>query len=200
MGRTAVLLELDLLVFGLKDPMVLGMAARLRKGGDKALAAMAVIRLGDYHLLNGRLAEAARCYAEAVPDGEATARKAPVIDRAHSLAIEDLVNGKHLDEARAKLESWELQRPAARLEGDQLLWRARVNFLAGEWNRALQDLETSLKVRPGSPEEIDVRFWQARALFELGRKDEARAIWNSLVKDYPKHERAEAAKLWAAKP
>ena len=161
---------------------------------------MAAIRLGDYYLLSGRIEEAARCFAEAVPDREATERKAPVIDRSHSLAIEDLVNGKHLDEARAKLDEWELQRPAARLEGDQLLWRARVMFLADEWNRGLQDLETSLKVRPGSPEEIDVRFWQARALFELGRKDEARKIWNSLVKDYPKHERAEAAKLWAAKP
>jgi TolA-binding protein len=64
----------------------------------------------------------------------------------------------------------------------------------------LQDLETSLKVRPGSPEEIDVHFWQARALYELGLKEEARKIWNALVKDYPKHERAEAAKLWAEKP
>ena len=73
-------------------------------------------------------------------------------------------------------------------------------FLAGEWSRALQDLQTSLKLRPGSPEDIDVRFWQARTLFELGRKDEARKLWNALVKDYPKHERAEAAKLWLAKP
>jgi tetratricopeptide (TPR) repeat protein len=200
MGKTADLLEMDLRVFGLKDPLVVGLAARMRKSGDKALAAMAVIRLGDYYLLNGRLDEAARCFGEALADREATERKAPVIDRAHSLAIEELVNGMHLDEARAKLDEWERQRPAAKLEGDQLLWRARVLFLAGEWNRALQDLETSLKVRPGSAEEIDVRFWQARALFELGRKDEARTIWHALVKDYPKHERAEAAKLWAAKP
>ncbi|MEI7912341.1 MAG: tetratricopeptide repeat protein [Verrucomicrobiota bacterium] len=200
MGASADFLELDLRVFGLKDPAALGLCARLRKSGDKALATLAVIRLGDYHLLNGRIEEAARCYAEAVPGRDATAGKAPVIDRAHSLAIEDLINGNHLDEARANLDAWELQRPAARIEGDQLLWRARVMFLAGEWQRALQDLETSLKVRPGSPEEIDVRFWQARALYELNRKDEARKIWNSLVKDYPKHERAEAAKLWTAKP
>jgi tetratricopeptide (TPR) repeat protein len=194
------LLELDLRVFGLNDPLVLGLTARLRKSGDKALAHMALIRLGDYHLLNGRIDEAARCFAEAVPTGEAADRKAPVIDRSHSLAIEELVNGNHLDEARAKLDEWELQRPAAKIEGDQLLWRARVMFLAGAWPRALQDLETSLKVRPGSPEEIDVHFWQARALYELGLKEEARKIWNALVKDYPKHERAEAAKLWAEKP
>ena len=123
-----------------------------------------------------------------------------MIDRSHSLAIEDLINDKHLDEARAKLDAWERQRPAAKIEGDQLFWRARVMFLAGEWNRALQDLETSLKIRPGSPEEIDVLFWQGRALYELGRKDEARKIWNTLIKDYPKHERAEAAKLWTEKP
>ena len=200
MGRTADLLELDLRVFGLNDPLLVGVVARLRKSGDKALANMALIRLGDYHLLNGRLDEAARCYAEAVPDHAASELKAPVIDRSHSLAIEELVTGNHLDEARAKLDDWERQRPAARLEGDQLYWRARVLFLAGEWRRALLDLETSLKIRPGAPEELDVRFWQARALYELGRKDEARKVWNTLVKDYPKHERAEAAALWAKKP
>jgi TolA-binding protein len=172
-------------------------ASKLAKSGDKALANMAQIRLGDYHLLNGRLEEATRCFA-AVPG--AAARQGPVIDRAHSLAIEDFVKDQHLPEARAKLDEWERQRPMARLEGDQLLWRARVNFLAEDWARALQDLETSLKVRPGAPEEIDARFWQGRALYELGRKDEARKIWQQLIKDYPKHERAEAAKLWAAKP
>jgi len=200
MGRAASLLELDLLVFGLQDAAVLGLVERLRKGGDKGLVPMAMNRLGDYHLLNGRVEEAARCFAEALPKREAAAGKAPVIDRAHSLAIEDLVDGNHLEEARTTLATWELQRPAAKLEGDQLLWRARVMFLAGEWRWALQDLQTCLKVRPGSPEEIDVRFWQARSLFELDRKDEARKIWNALVKDYPKHERADAAKLWTAKP
>ncbi|KAB2642273.1 MAG: tetratricopeptide repeat protein [Verrucomicrobia bacterium] len=200
LGRMASMLELDLLVFGLQDAAALGLVERLRKGGDKTLATLATIRLGDYQLLNGRIEEAARCYSEAVPGSAAGAGKAPVIDRAYSLAIEDLINGNHLDEARAKLDAWELQRPTAKLDADQLLWRARVMFLAGEWQRALQDLQTCLKLRPGSPEEIDVRFWQARTLFELGRKDQARIIFNALVKDYPKHERAEAAKLWAAKP
>jgi TolA-binding protein len=122
-----------------------------------------------------------------------------VVDRSHSLAIENLIQHKHLDEARVKLLHWERQRPAAKIEGDQLYWRARVMFLAGEWNRALQDLETSLRIRPGAPEEIDALFWQGRALYELGRKEEARKIWSSLMKDYPKHERADAAKQWVEK-
>ncbi len=200
MGKAADLLELDLRVFSLNDPTVVGQVDKLSKGGDRNLARMALIRLGDYQLINGHLEAAAKCFADAVPDHEATDRKAPVIDRSHSLALEDLVNGSHLDEAREKLDEWERQRPMARIEGDQLLWRARVMALAEDWPRALQDLETSLRIRPGSPEEIEVLFWQARALYELKRKDEARKIWNALAKDYPKHERADAAKLWAAKP
>jgi tetratricopeptide (TPR) repeat protein len=200
MGRAADLLELDIRVLGLKDPMVVGLVSKLGKSDDKALARMALIRLGDYHLLNDRIEDAARCFAEAVADSKDEDRKAPVIDRSHSLALESLVNGKHLAEARAKLDAWERLRPAAKIEGDQLLWRARVMFLAENWQCALQDLETSARVRPGSPEEIEVLFWQGRALYELDRKDEARTIWQALMKDYPKHERAEAAKSWAEKP
>ena len=201
MGAEADLLELDIRVFSLNDPGAAGLAARLKQSPDKSLARMAMIRLGDSHLLNGRIDDAARCFAEAVSGGgEDTERKAPALDRAHSLALESLIDGKHTLEARAKLDAWERLRPSAKLDGDMLLWRARVMFLAQDWNRALQDLETSLKVRPGAPEEIEMLFWQGRALYELGRKDEARKVWKALVNDYPKHERAEAAKSWAEKP
>ena len=91
MGREADLLELDLRVFGLKDPMVVGLAARLEKSGDQVVSRMAKIRLGDYHLLNGRIEDAARCFAGAISDHKESERKAPVIDRSHSLAIEDLI-------------------------------------------------------------------------------------------------------------
>ncbi|MBC8126016.1 MAG: tetratricopeptide repeat protein [Gloeobacteraceae cyanobacterium ES-bin-144] len=199
MGRDANLLELDLRVFGLNDPSAVGLVTKLSKSGDKNLARLAKIRLGDYQLLNGRVDEAARCFSDAVSSSREAERTGPVIDRSHSLAIEDLVNDKHLNEARAKFDEWEMLRPSAKIDADQLYWRARVMFLTGEWKRALQDLETSSKVRPGSPEEIDVLFWKGRALYELERKDDARRIWNQLIKDYPKHERAEAAKQWLEK-
>jgi tetratricopeptide (TPR) repeat protein len=199
MGREADLLELDLRVFGLKDPEVAGLVARLEKSGDEVVSEMARIRLGDYHLLNGRIEDAVRCLSPAAGDKH-SADKAPSVDRAHSLAIGELIRHNHVAEARHKLGQWERRRPAAKIEGDQLYWRARVMFLAGEWKRALQDLETSLRIRPGSPEEIDALFWQGRALYELDRKEEAREIWGLLMQDYPKHERAEAAKLWTGKP
>ena len=140
-----------------------------------------------------------RCYASVGGKGPESAARAPVIDRAQSLAIEALVNGRHLEDARRKLESWETDRSAAKIEGDLLFWRARVMMLADDWKRALLDLETSLRIRPGAPGEIDTLFWKGRALYELGRKDEARKVWNALLKDYPKHERAEDAGTWLRK-
>ncbi len=200
LGREADLLEMDLRVFDLKDPAVAGLVSRLSKGGDKELARIATIRMGDCHLLAGRMDDAKRCFNEASPETDESARKAPVLDRSHSLALEELIRGQHLDEARARLAAWELARPMAKIEGDQLLWRARVTGLAGDWKRALQDLELIPVVRPGAPEEIDVRFWLGRAQYELGRKDEARTVWKELIKDHPKHDLAEAAKTWAEKP
>lgn len=199
LGREADLLELDLRVFDLKDAQIAGLVSRLSKSGDKPLARMAMIRMGDYHLLNGRIEDAKLCFKDDATDTDDAARKAPVLDRSHSLALEDLIHGQHLDEARARLMTWEIQRPMARIEGDQLLWRARVMILAGDWKRALQDLELILDLRPGAPEEIDVRFWQGRALYELGRKEEARDIWKQLIKNHPKHDLAEAAKTWSEK-
>ena len=127
-----------------------------------------------------------------------TLRKGPVLDKAMSLSIEDSIKDKRPAEARTKLADWERQRPVAKLESDFLLWHARILGLDDDWKGALQELESSRKALEFS-EEIEIRFWQARALYELGRKPEAREMWNSLAKDYPKHERAEACKLWASK-
>lgn len=199
MGAAGGLLELDLRVFDLKDPGSAGMAARLAKNPDKSVARMATIRLGDHHLIHGRINDAMLCYTSVQDKNPEFSGRAPVIDRSHSLAIDALVEGRNSDEARSKLQSWETAHSAAKVEGDLLYWRARVAILSGDWKRALLDLETSLKVRPGAPGEIDTLFWQGRVLFELDRKDEARKVWNAILKDYPKHERAEEAKSWLQK-
>ncbi|MCU0780917.1 MAG: tetratricopeptide repeat protein [Akkermansiaceae bacterium] len=196
LGPAADLLELDILVLDLRDPAAVGLANRLARHPDKSVAAMARIRLGDYHLAHGRIEEALRCFAAARPATPDAERQAPVIDRSHALALEELIARGHLNPAREKLEAWERLRPAARLDGDQLLWRARVSFLAGEWQRALRDLETCLQIRPGAPEEIEILFWQGRALHELGRHDQARQVWQDLLDRFPKHERAESARQW----
>ncbi len=192
-------LELDLLVFGTQDASVPGHVVALQSNRDSSLAKFARIRLGDYHRLLGHFKEALESYRSAMDLSPETLRKGPVLDKAMSLSIEDLIKDKRPAEARTKLAEWERLRPVAKLESDFLLWRARILGLDGDWKGALQELESSRKARPNSPEEIEVRFWQARALYELGHNREAREIWNSLAKDYPKHERAEACKQWASK-
>jgi len=192
-------LELDFLVFGTQDASVPGRVATLQHNPDGGFAKFARIRLGDYHRLQGRFKDALESYRSAMDLSPENLRKGPVVDKAMSLSIEDFVKDKRPNEARTKLAEWERQRPVAKLESDYLLWHARILALDADWTGALQELQSSLKARPNAPEEIETRFWEARALYELGRKPEAREIWNNLAKDYPKHERAEACKQWASK-
>lgn len=199
MGAAGDLLELDLRLAGPGDPEVVGLATRLAGDGNRDIARRAKIRLGDYHLLGGRLEEAAGCYRE-VPGADLAGGRAPLIDRACALEIEEWIKQGARAEARQKLAEWELRRPAAKLESDYLLWSGRVCVMEEDWRQALREFEASLKARPDAPEWLEVRFWQARALHESGRKEEARETWKELVRDYPKHERAEACKQWLAKP
>jgi tetratricopeptide (TPR) repeat protein len=191
-------LELDILVFGLQDPSVPAAVAALQKDPAAPLARFARIRLGDYHRLRGDTTAAAAAYQSASPAG-GDSRKAPVLDKAAALAIESLLDNNRAAEARDKIADWEANRPLAKLESDFLYWQARVLAIQGDWQAALKELESSARVRPSSPEEIDVLFWKARALHESNRRDQAREAWQAIVRDYPNHELAQAAREWLAK-
>ena len=51
-----------------------------------------------------------------------------------------------------------------------------------------------------SPYVIDADFYRAQALDGLGKKDDARKIWNEIATDYPKHELAAQCKALASQP
>ena len=87
----------------------------------------------------------------------------------------------------------------AKFSTDFLLLRSRVLTLYGRWRESLAELDAYAATHPDSPYQIDVDFHRARALYELGRKDEARKLWQDLAKNYPRSELAEPAKAWAAK-
>ena len=199
MRQSYARLELDLLVFGTRDASVPARVAACQNNPDAAFARFARIRLGDARRLQGQFREARESYASAMDTGAEALRGGPTTDKAMALALESLIQDKRLNEARAKLADWERLRPVAKIDADFLLWQARVHALAGDWPAALTELDSALHARPNAPEEIELSFWKARALYELGRKDDARTIWNRLIRDYPKHERAEACKQWAAK-
>ena len=51
-------------------------------------------------------------------------------------------------------------------------------------------------MNPDSPYQIPADYHRARALWELGKKDDARKLWQGIAKNFPKHELAgESARL-----
>jgi tetratricopeptide (TPR) repeat protein len=193
------LLELDLLVFYLKDDAAIKVAQQVSFQFTKTDADLiAKIRIGDLYRLTGRIKEAADQYraAQKTIVDESNGRKFAAQDRSFSIAIIDLLENEDRKEALAKLGGWETEHPLAKLDSDFLLLRGRALMLFGRWNEALQEIENFATLNPDSPYQILAEFHRARALWGLGRKDEAKKIWAELAAKYPKHELApESLKL-----
>ena len=195
------LFELELLVFYLRDPSAESRAQQIAFGSPGTPEArLATIRRGDFYRLTGKADAAAAQYQAAQPPDESGGRKLPAQDQAYSMTIQDLIEKGDRDDAAAKLQEWELNHPMAKFATDFLLLRSRVLMLFGRWSEALAELEAFAATHPDSPYQIDADYYRARALYELGNKDDARKIWLKIVKDYPKSELAEPSKQWAAKP
>jgi len=192
-------LELDILVFGLKSPDAVQAAQRLGFDNPNTdYARIAKIRVGDLYRLLGKVKEARAQYEsvqKTIAD-ETGGKKLPAMDRAFSITINGLVDQGERKAAEDKLTEWESEHPLAKYESDFLLLRGRVLMLFGRWNEALQEIESFRTIQGDNPFQILADFYRAKAMFELGQKDEAKKIWASIAKDYPKHELApEAARL-----
>ena len=64
----------------------------------------------------------------------------------------------------------------------------------------LAELDSFAASQPDSAYEIDVDFYRARALYELGDKDQARKLWKQIATNFPKSELARPSLEWAGKP
>ena len=195
------LFEIDLLVYYLRDPASLSRIQQIGFGlGDTKEGRLATIRLADAYRLSGDVRQATTRYQAAQPSDPSNGRRLPAEDQANSMTVKDLIESDHRDEADAKLTDWELAHPMAKFSTDFLLLRARALTLYGRWRESLSELEAYAATHPDSPYQIEVDFYRARALREIGKKDEARKIWLDIVKNYPHSELAEPSKEWAAKP
>ena len=160
----------------------------------------AVVEAGAYRLL-GRTNEAVSAYraAQKTTDDDTQGRKFAAQDRAYSITIEDLLAQGERHAAEAKLQQWEAEHPMAKYESDFLLVRAKVLIAFGRWNEALQELDSFRGMQPDSPFQILADFHRARALFQLGKQDDAGKIWKDIATKYPKHDLApESARLSGA--
>ena len=194
------LFEIDLLTFYQHDPASIARVQQLGFGlGDTKAGKLAAVRLGDAYRLNGDAKQAATRYQAAQGADPSNERRLSAEDQANSMTVSDLIEKNERQEAEAKLTDWELAHPMAKLSSDFLLLRSRVLTLYGRWREALTELDGYAATHPDSPYQIDVDFYRARALYELGKKDEARKLWQDIVKNYPRSELAEPSKKWAAK-
>lgn len=197
------MLELELLVFYLRDPSAKTVAESIAFDfSGKPEAQRALIRLGDYYRLSGQSEKAEAQYAlvqKEIPD-ETGGRKLPAMDRAYSITVENLLANGMRHEAEAKLREWELVHPLCKRDSDFLLLQARLFNSYGYWSQALAELDSFKKNHLESPYEITADFYRAASLDGLGKKDEARQIRASIVKNYPKHELAEQCRQLLAKP
>ena len=115
------------------------------------------------------------------------------------MTVRDLIEKNDRQEADAKLTDWELAHPMAKFTRISCCCAAGCWRMYGRWREALAELDAYAATHPDSPYQIDVDFYRARALRELGKKDEARKIWQDIVKNYPKSELAEPVEGWASK-
>ena len=197
------MLELELAVFYLHDPSTLSIAQRVAmesKGTPESQ--LALIRLGDYFRLTDQPEKAEAQYASVqkeIPD-ETGGRKLPAMDRSYSITIDNLLSNGMRHEADAKLREWELVHPLCKRDSDFLLLQARVLNSFGYWSQALVELESFKKTHLDSPYEIIADFYRAESLDGLGKKDEARQIRASIVKNFPNHELVNQCRQLLARP
>ena len=202
-GQPFDVLELDILVFCLRDPSVNDLARRLAfENPNSEIERLAKVRVGDYYRLTGHYPQAAGQYRgvqQTIVD-ESAGRKLPAQDQAYSITIENLLERDRRREALDMLQEWELNHPIAKFDSDFLLLRGRTLNAFGRWNESLAELDSFKKAQPDSPYVIDADFYRAQALDGLGRREEARKIWNEIAKIYPNSDLAGPSKALAAKP
>ena len=193
-------LEIDTLVFGAHDlaslPRVRQLAFNL--GADQGK--FGEIRLGDLYRLNGDWTHAAEHYRAAQPPDPSNGSRLPAEDQANALTVEDLIAAGQRQDALDTLAKWERRHPMAKLTTDFLVLRARVLGLFGRWRESLAELDSFAASQPDSAYEVDVDFYRARALYELGDKDRARKLWRDIANNFPKSELAKPSLEWVNKP
>lgn len=197
------MLELELLVFYLKDPSVPTVAHRVEFDlSGTPEAQLALIRIGDYFRLTDQPDKAEAQYASVqkqIPDATG-GRKLPAMDRSYSITVDNLLANGMRHEADEKLREWELVHPLCKRDSDFLLLQARMLNSFGYWSQALAELDSFKKTHLDSPYEITADFYRAESLNGLGKHDEARKIWSDIVKNYPRNELADQCRQLLSKP
>ena len=119
------LLELELLVFSVHDPSVLGRVQQLAFGLAPDQGKIGEIRVGDFYRLAGNVEQATAHYRAAQPPDPSNGRRLPAEDQANSITVER--PARQTPPAATppqRLRTWELAHPMAKFTTNFLVLRA----------------------------------------------------------------------------
>lgn len=72
--------------------------------------------------------------------------------------------------------------------------RGRLLYMQEDYGAAIEALNRFVEDYPTSPFVANAVYWSAESLYNLGRLDEARRLFETVIRDYPRSFRVEAAR------
>lgn len=99
-----------------------------------------------------------------------------------------------LNEAERNLEYYLRNFPDHQYVVEGHYQRGRILFMREDYEGAIQAFTDFIKNYGDSPFIANATYWSAESLFNLGRLDEAKRLFESVLRDYPTSFRVEAAR------
>jgi tetratricopeptide (TPR) repeat protein len=103
-----------------------------------------------------------------------------------------------LGEAERNLEYYIQSFPDHEFGIEARYQRGRLLFLQENYQAAIRALAQFIDRYPDSPFVANAFYWSAESLFQLGRLEEARDLFETVIRDYPASFRVEAARYRTA--
>ncbi len=103
-----------------------------------------------------------------------------------------------LNEAERNLEYYIRSFPGHDYQVEARYQRGRILFLQEDYEGAIQSFSGFIRSYGDSPFVANATYWSAESLFQLGRLDEAKRMFESVLRDYPTSFRVEAARYRVA--
>lgn len=108
------------------------------------------------------------------------------IGRSH-LAMNDV------EKAARNIDFFLAQYPNHRLAADAMYQKGRILYLQKEYEKAIRQLYTYIEKYPNHEYKPNGYFWIAESFYFLGHLDKAEAIYDLIVRDFPRSFKVEAA-------
>ena len=147
---------------------------------------MALLRLGDIARDLGKLEEARHFYRKSRETGGQLPPGRLELEAAmRALETEDYLRRKDLDAAADSLNLWQWQVPEEKLRGQWSVLKVRYSLAGKEWDEAVKEAETLVRVNPESQYAPEALLLLADARRRRGETEKAVEALERLKSDYP---------------